>query len=135
MRTVQRIAVVGFLLLLVFVIALIGWFETKQYRCKKRNAEFLRRVEVVEKAAREQLKVGTKKDVVARFYKEHGIPLEVVGFDETGYLAIGTLYTIGGCAPLGCQTDDAAIGVRVKLDAENTVAGEPEIVSMYTNCL
>jgi len=36
---------------------------------------------------------------------------------------------------LGCGTDDALIGVRVKVDADGTVTGEPEVVDMYTNCL
>ena len=123
---------------LAFVIVLagvVGWFGIKQYRCKRRNAEFSRRIEIVEKDAREQLKVGTKKDAVARFYQQHEIPFEVVRFDDTGFQAIGTLYTIGGCAPLGCGTDDALIGVRVNVDAEGTVTGEPKVVSMYTNCL
>jgi hypothetical protein len=36
---------------------------------------------------------------------------------------------------LGCGTDEALIGVRVKVDAEGTVTGEPKVVDMYTNCL
>jgi hypothetical protein len=123
---------------IAFVIVsagVVGWVGTKQYRCKKRNAEFSRRIEVVEKDAREQLKVGTKKDSVARFYKEHEIPFEVVRWDDTEFQAIGTLFTIGGCAPLGCGTDNALIGVRVRVDAEGTVTGEPKVVNMYTNCL
>jgi|SRR5882724_2256983 len=121
--------------LFIVLAGVVGWFGTKQYRCKRRNAEFSRRIEIVEKDAREQLKVGTRKDAVARFYKEHEIPFEVVRFDDTGFQAIGTLLTIGGCAPLGCGTDDALIGVRVKVDAEGTVTEEPKVVNMYTNCL
>jgi hypothetical protein len=123
-------------LALVIVLAgVVGWFGTKQYRCKRRNAEFSRRIEIVEKDAREQLKVGTKKDAVARFYEEHEIPFEVFRFDDRAFQAIGTLYAVGGCAPLGCGTDDALIGVRVKVDAEGTVTEKPEVVDMYTNCL
>ena len=68
-------------------------------------------------------------------YKEHEIPFEVLRFGDRGFQAIGTLYTMGGCAPLGCGTDAALIGVRVQVDAEGTVTGEPEVVDMYTNCL
>src|SRR6266478_3759226 len=123
---------------IAFVIVsagVVGWVGTKQYRCKKRNAEFSRRIEIVEKDAREQLKVGTKKDSVVRFYKEHEIPFEVVRWDNKEFQAIGTLYTVGGCAPLGCGTDNALIGVRVRVDAEGTVTEEPKVVNMYTNCL
>ena len=123
-------------LALVIVLAgVAGWFATKQYRCKRRNAEFSRRIEIVEKDAREQIKVGTKKDAVARFYKEHEIPFEVVRVNDMGFQAIGTLYTIGGCEPLGCGTDEALIGVRVQVDEEGTVTGELRVVDMYTNCL
>ena len=80
--------------------------------------------------AHKQLKVGTKKGEVTRFYSEHEIPFEVVRFTDTGFEAIGTLYTIGGCAPLGCGTDNA-----LKVDADGTVTGEPEVVDMYTDCL
>jgi hypothetical protein len=54
---------------------------------------------------------------------EHKITFEVVTwpYKDGGYEAIGTLYTIGGCAPLGCGTDRALIGVRVKVDAVGTV--------------
>jgi hypothetical protein len=130
-RILSRVA----LALVIVLAGVVGWFGTKQYRCKRRNAEFSRRIEAVEKDAHEQLKAGTKKDAVARFYGEHGIPFSVVRFDETGFQAIGTLNTIGGCAPLGCGTDDALIGVRVQVDAEGTVTGEPKVVNMYTNCL
>ena len=126
----------GLALGLIIVLAgVVVWLETKQYRCKRRNAEFLRRIQIVEKDARGELKVGTKRDAVARFYKEHEIPFEVVKLDDSWFEATGTLHTIGGCAPLGCGTDDALIGVRVKVDADGTVTEKPEVVNMYTNCL
>ena len=53
----------------------------------------------------------------------------------TGTEAIGTLYTTGGCSPFGCGSDRLLIGVRVRVDADGTVIGEPEVVSMYTDCL
>jgi hypothetical protein len=54
---------------------------------------------------------------------------------DVGSEAIGTLYTVGGCAPLGCGTNNGLIGVRVKVDSDGTVTGESETVSMYTDCL
>ena len=95
------------MLALVIVLAgVIGWFATKQYRCKK-AAGFSRRIEIVEKDAREQVRVGTKKDNNSSFLQEHEIPFEVVRVNDMGFQAIGTLYTIGGCEPLGCSTDEA----------------------------
>lgn len=56
-------------------------------------------------------------------------------FTVTESEATGTLYTTGGCAPLGCGTDRALIGVRVKIDADGTVSGEPVIVAFYVDCV
>ena|SRR5215472_5304063 len=123
----------------VIVVAGMGWLGLKQYRrhidCKRRNEAFERRIDSIRQDAHNQLKVGAKKDDVARFYSEHEIPFQVVSFKDSGFEAIGTLYTIGGCAPFGCGTDDALIGVRVRVDADGTVIGEPEVVHMYTTCL
>lgn len=134
MRGIKSRVALGIVIVLV---GFVGWFGTKQYRCKRRNAEFSRRIAVVERDAREQLRVGTTKDAVAQFYTEHKIPFEVVKSDDAGFRfqAIGTLYTTGGCAPLGCGNDAALIGVRVDVDANGTVTDEPKVVSMYTNCL
>jgi hypothetical protein len=85
----------------VIFVAGIGWFGMKQYRCKQRNAAFSRRIKIVKQDAHEQLKVGTRREDVARFYKAHEIPFEVVWFNDANE-AIGTVYTVGGCAPLGC---------------------------------
>jgi hypothetical protein len=109
--TTRRVTIV----VAIIFVAGIGWFGVKQYRCKQRGAAFSRRVKIVKQDARRQLIVGTNKDEVARFYTEHEIPFEVVRIPDVGFLAIGTLYTIGGCAPLGCGNDNALIGVRVKL--------------------
>jgi hypothetical protein len=88
----------------IVLVAGMSWFGVKEYRCKQRNAALSRRVKLVEQDAHEQLKVGTSRKDVARFYKEHGIPFRVVHIIDTNE-AIGTLYTTGGCAPLGCGTD------------------------------
>ena len=114
----------------IVLVAGISWSGINQYRCKQRNAAFSQHVKIVEQDAHKQLRVGTKKDDVGRFYTEHKIPFEVVGSE-----VIGTLYTAEGCAPLGCGTDNALIGVRVKVDADGTVTGELKVVGMYTDCL
>ena len=107
----------------------------RQIECRKCNEAFSLRVNIVEQDAHKQLKVGVKKDDVARFYTQHEIPFQVVLLKDVGSEAIGTLYTVGGCAPLGCGTNNALIGVRVKVDSDGTVTGESETVSMYTDCL
>jgi hypothetical protein len=119
----------------IVLVSMVGWFGTKQYRCNQRNVAYSRRIKIIEQDAREQLKVGTEKDAVARFYTEHKIPFEVVRSDDAGSEVFGTLYTIGGCAPLGCGSDNALIQVRVKVDADGTATAEPKVTNMWTNCL
>jgi hypothetical protein len=97
--------------------------------CKQRDAAFDRRVESIKQDAHEQLKIGTKKDEVSRFFTEHGIPFTIAVSVVTG-----VLYT-SGCSPLGCGTDSALIGVRVTVDRTGTVTAEPTVVGMYTDCL
>jgi hypothetical protein len=117
----------------IFVVATIGWFGTKQYlshlTCKERSAEFARRIKNIQQDAHERLKIGTKTEDVSRFFAEQGIPFTVVESQ-----AIGTLQT-SGCAPFGCGTDSALIGVRVEIDRTGTVTGEPRVVDLYTDCL
>lgn len=127
----------GITIVAVIFVVVLGWFGVKQYNCQKRNAAFSRLIASIKHDAHEQLRIGTKKADVTRFYDTHNIPFEF-GLEpgtDRGYEARGTLITIGGCAPLGCGTDNALIGVAVKLDAEGTVIGEPQVVDMYTSCV
>lgn len=110
--------------------------------CRQRNADIAQRIESIKQDAQDQLKIGTKKADLARFYAQHKIPFEVVSWpfkdgesEVTGTEAIGTLYTNGGCPPFGCGSDRTLIGVRVRVGADGTVIGKPEVVSMYTDCL
>jgi len=129
----------GWSITIAAAVIIIGssWFGVKQYHCHQRNGAFARIIESISQDAHEQLKIGTKKADVARFYTEHKIPFKVVSwkFKDGGFEAIGTLDTVGGCAPVGCGTDRALIDVRAKVDADGTVIGEPEVVEMYTDCL
>jgi len=117
----------------IVVVAAVSWFAVKlcrdQIACNKRDAAFGLRVESIEHDADEKLSIGTKSSDVSRFFAEHGIPLQI-GESE----AIGTLYTVG-CGPLGCGTDTALIGVRVKLDSAGAVTEKPKVVGIYTDCL
>ena len=125
----------------IVVAAGVSWVGLRQHQrrqarirqayiaCIERDEAFTQRVESIKRDAREQLKIGTKKDEVSRFFTEHGIPLSIHNSE-----AIGTLYT-SGCSPLGCGTDSALIGVRVNVDRTGTVTGEPTVVGMYTDCV
>jgi hypothetical protein len=120
----------------IVVIVGVSWFALKRIDCERRNAAFARKIEAIKQDAHEQLKVGTRKAEVSRFFAEHNIPFTIVSPEAFGTSqAIGTLYTSGGCAPLGCGTDNALIGVRVNLDGTGTVTGEPTVIDMYTDCL
>jgi hypothetical protein len=117
----------------IAVVAGVSWFALRlcreQIACNKRSAAFALRVESIKHDANEKLSVGTKSGDISRFFAEHGIRLQVIESE-----AFGTLYT-EGCGPLGCGTDSALIGVRVKLDSAGAVTEKPTVVGMYTDCL
>ena len=133
MNTVKRkrVAIVAVL------VAILGvsWFGLKQYNCQQRNAAFGRQIEAIKQDAHAQIKRGTKKPEVARFFAEHSIPFSILGSEAFGTPeAIGTLRTFG-CAPFGCGSDVAEISVHVKLDETGAATGEPTVGGIYTNCL
>jgi hypothetical protein len=103
------------------VLAGASRFGWKQYRkhiaCRDRRAAFARQIKSIEQAAHEQLKIGTKREDVSRFFTERGISFAIVESK-----AFGTLETLG-CAPFGCGTDAALIGVRVNLDSDRCRSG------------
>jgi hypothetical protein len=117
----------------IVVVVVVSWFALKLYRdqiaCNKRSAAFALQAESIEHDANEKLSIGAKSGDVSRFFAQHGIQLQIV----ESY-AIGTLYT-SGCGPLGCGTDSALIGVRVKLDSAGAVTEKATVVRMYTDCL
>jgi hypothetical protein len=91
---------------------------------------YARGIESLKRDSREQLKIGTKKAEVSRFFAEHSMSPSLVNSE-----VFGTIYTVG-CAPaIACGTDRALIGVRVKVDSEGTVTDEPVVVNFYVDCL
>ena len=90
---------------------------------------FTRQVDKIKRDAAEKLKIGTNKTEVARFFPEHNIPFAMLKSE-----AFGSLRT-SGCAPLGCGTNRAFIGVQVKLDGAGTVTEVPRVFGMYQDCL
>ena len=125
-RTVAIVAAVAFLIGL-------GLFELKgnkrRTECSQRNAAFGQQVESIKQDARARLKRGTKWDEVRKFFADHNFP-----FHSTKSDVSGEIYA-SGCAPTGCGSDEALIGMRVELDADGNVRDEPTIVALYTNCL
>jgi hypothetical protein len=114
---------------LIVVIAGVGLFGLREYRCKMRGAMFARQVETLKRDASVELKVGTNKSGVARFFAEHKIPFAILETEAYGSLRPP------GCAPFGCFTDVGFIGVRVGLDGAGTVTEAPRVFSMYQDCL
>ena len=121
----RRLAIFAVLVAIVCV----SWFGLRQYNCQQRNAAFGRQVETIKQDAHAQIKAGTKKSDVARFFAGHNIPFRV-----SESLASGFIKT-SGCAPFGCGSDVAVINVRVKLDETGAATEEPAVVGLYTNCL
>ncbi len=121
-------ATVGLLILLL--ISSVGClYRYHSANCKQRGDAYRARVETLKREAHEKLRIGTKKDAVIRFFAENSIPVTFIR-DE----ASGTIYTTG-CAPSGCGSDAALLGVRVKVDEAGTVISEPVVGAIYTNCL
>jgi hypothetical protein len=106
-----------------------GFSRYQSAACKQQGAALTARVKTLEREAHEELSIGTRKDAVIRFFAENSIPLTFVRDEATG-----TIYTTG-CAPTGCGSDAALLGLRVKVDKEGTVMSEPVVVSLYTDCL
>lgn len=117
----------------IVAVAAVSWFALKlcrgQIACNERSEAFELRVKSIEHDADEKLSIGAKSGDVSQFFAERGIPFRI---DESE--AIGTLYTVG-CGPLGCGTDSALIGVRVKLDSADAVRAKPTVIGMFTDCL
>lgn len=113
------------------IVLIVGasWFGVREYRCQVRGATLSLQVETLKREAALELGVGTKKAEVARFFTARNIPFAILATE-----AFGTLRT-SGCAPLGCGTDSAFIGVKVKLDATGTVSEAPRcLVCFKTVC-
>jgi hypothetical protein len=105
------------------------WLERRHLACQRRSAAFARQIEDIERDSIAEIKVGAGTAEVKRFFEKRGIQVFVTTTEATG-----TIYT-SGCSPFGCGTDEALIGVRVKLNPQGIVIGEPQVVSLYTNCL
>jgi hypothetical protein len=118
-------------LALAAIVVLVGvsWFGLREYHCKLRGAVFARQVESIKRDAAEELKIGTNRTEVARFFAEHNILFEMLESEVFGSLRMS------GCAPLGCGTDRAFIGVDVKLDGAGTVTEAPRVFGIYQDCL
>jgi hypothetical protein len=120
--------------LVVLVVVLVSCDACVLYHyhstaCKQRGVAYAARVEKLKRDAHQNLKFGTKKKDVTRFFAENGIPLSFIEGEATG-----TIYTTG-CAPSGCGSDDALLGLKVKVDKAGTVISEPVVGAIYTNCL
>jgi hypothetical protein len=122
---------------IALVLAGATWVGSKQYQkhrrhvdCVERQAAFDRLMESIKQEAHEQIKIGTRKTAVSEFFTKHKMTFVITGSE-----ASGTIYATGGCAPLGCGTDRVMIRVRVSVDADGTVTDEPNVDSMYWECV
>jgi hypothetical protein len=126
----RKLPPVQLAIVIVLLISSVGClYRYHNAACKQRGAAYNARVETLKREAHEKLRIGTKKDAVVRFFAENEIPV-TFSRDE----ASGTIYT-SGCAPSGCGSDDALLGLRVKVDEAGTVVSEPVVGALYTNCL
>ena len=119
------------ILISAIAVALL-WFGLRHYRsfvaCRQRRAAFLARVQNLERDAPERLRMGTKKSEVIRFFAENGLPLTFDGRRAGGVVATT------GCAPFGCGSDSAIIGVSLEVDEVGTVQSAPTVNEIFTTC-
>ena len=125
--TLQAFVVLGFAVTATVLLGCAHVIRTPE--CKRRGDAYLARVEKLKRDAHDKLKIGTPKEKVAQFFADNGIPVTFLKGE-----ASGTIY-IKGCAPHGCGTDDALLGLRVKVDQAGTVISEPTVGALYTTCL
>ena len=120
-----------FRLIVFFAIMMISSVGCRYHSasCKLRGTAYSERADKLKQDAHEKLTIGTKKDAVARFFESNGIPVTFVPGEATGTIHLA------GCAPSVCGSDDAILGLRVKVDSAGTVISEPVVGGMYTNCL
>jgi len=141
-KTLKRSVIVA---AAIAAAACVSWFEVRhrsqvkvarEADCEQLDALVNQQIESLKKDAQERLKIGTKKASVLQFFVEHGIPLTITQFEAKGpSYADGTIYTTGGCAPLGCGTNRLLIQVRVQVDADGNVAGDPVVNAGYVDCV
>jgi len=118
-------------LTLVLVGCLLGWLAYSR-SCGRKNAVFAAQVELMKHDAQTQLKIGTPKDDLLRFFTDHN--MHVVIQDGTAYGGM----TTSGCGPIiGCGfgTSRAFIQLRVEVDEAGSVKSDPVVRGMYTDCL
>ena len=124
-----RLVAASFAFLVLVLVSCFPFYRYQSASCKQRGAAFDARVEKLKRDAHEKLSIGTKKGGVIRFFADNGIAVTFVRGEATG-----TISTTG-CAPAGCGSDSALIGLRVKVDDMGTVTGEPTVVALYSDCL
>lgn len=125
----RKIIIASLGIAVVLVISLGCLYRHPNADCRQRGDALNARVEKLKLEAHNKLMIGTKKDAVIRFFSESGMPATFKRSE-----ASGTTYT-SGCAPSGCGTDVALLGLRVKVDEAGTVVSEPDVGAIYTNCL
>ena len=134
-KTEKRILIGVFALSTLAILAWgysqFGWMFYRYHSaaCQQRGKAYEARIETLKRDARVRLRIGTPKEDVVRFFKENGLSVSLVRDEYEG-----TIYT-DGCAPPGCGSDAALLGLRVKADSSGAVAGEPIVGALYTNCL
>jgi hypothetical protein len=118
---------VAIILTVVFVLTVL--LGIKEYRCKLRGDAFNSLIVHLKSDAADDLKVGTNKAGLERFFSDHKIPYSFQGSQAFGVLRPPA------CAPLGCFKDTAFIGVQVEIDEAGSVKEPPKVFGMYQDCL
>ena len=127
----RKLALSALFVLLPVLVSCNGWLFHRYHSaaCKQRGTALAAREKKLNRDAHQALRIGTAKEGVTRFFAENNIPLTFVKGEATGTIHVT------GCAPSGCGSDDALLGLQVKVDNEGTVISEPVVGGIYTDCL
>ena len=115
------------------LVALAVFLGVRQYRshmlCLARKDSLRKLVEGLTDDARGQLRPGTNKAGVVRFFQDHHMQVDF------GYGIASGSFVTSGCAPFGCGADTAIVGVSVKVNGDGMVVSEPQVSGMFNDCM
>lgn len=134
MKREPVLCIIAAFIVAVVLIPVILSYRYQSSECKERGKVYDARAEKLKRDAAEVLKLGTKKEVVLRFFQKNGIPPRSVDLPEGNETITGTIY-LKGCAPAGCGADTALLGLSIDVDKDGKVTSTPRVGALYTDCL
>jgi len=126
MLATRRTKALG-VLAIVSLLAITLVLYRSHTRCTVKNAMLVQQVDALSKEANEQLRMGSEKPDVLRFFETHNMHVRFANGQASGSLRAS------GCMS-GCDSL-ARIEVSVTVDTQGTVDGQPHVSAAYVDCI